>query len=146
MAASLDLAYGQAGLYSLGHGGNDAQKTIGIIWLLLIAAGHVGASDSMPPVWVIWSCYLAIGLAQHPGEARQVPFDLKQRRLNGPMGTHFLDMQFTQGDLIDLVARKSAPLPRLPVASGSHRLKPSGSTAPRRSPRRPSSRERWGST
>src|SRR5471030_2999469 len=31
-----------AASYSLGHGGNDAQKTIGIIWMLLIAAGHVG--------------------------------------------------------------------------------------------------------
>ena len=51
-----------AGLYSLGHGGNDAQKTIGIIWLLLISAGHVSAHDKMPPAWVIWSCYIAIGL------------------------------------------------------------------------------------
>ncbi len=51
-----------AGLYSLGHGGNDAQKTIGIIWLLLIAAGISKSSDAMPPTWVIWSCYLAIGL------------------------------------------------------------------------------------
>ena len=51
-----------AGLYSLGHGGNDAQKTIGIIWLLLIAAGYTQASDKLPPGWVIWSCYLAIGL------------------------------------------------------------------------------------
>jgi len=51
-----------AGLYSLGHGGNDAQKTIGIIWLLLIAAGISTASDKMPPAWVIWSCYIAIGL------------------------------------------------------------------------------------
>jgi inorganic phosphate transporter, PiT family len=51
-----------AGLYSLGHGGNDAQKTIGIIWLLLIAAGYSQASDKMPPSWVIWSCYIAIGL------------------------------------------------------------------------------------
>ena len=50
-----------AGLYSLGHGGNDAQKTIGIIWMLLIASGHAAASDSMPPAWVIWCCYLAIG-------------------------------------------------------------------------------------
>jgi len=50
-----------AGAYSLGHGGNDAQKTIGIIWMLLIAAGYVGASDKMPPTWVIWACYLAIG-------------------------------------------------------------------------------------
>ncbi len=51
-----------AGLYSLGHGGNDAQKTIGIIWLLLIAAGVSSAADKMPPAWVIWSCYIAIGL------------------------------------------------------------------------------------
>jgi len=51
-----------AGLYSLGHGGNDAQKTIGVIWLLLIAAGISNAGDTMPPGWVIWSCYIAIGL------------------------------------------------------------------------------------
>ncbi|HEY1393090.1 MAG TPA: inorganic phosphate transporter [Methylibium sp.] len=51
-----------AGLYSLGHGGNDAQKTIGIIWMLLIASGYASASAAMPPVWTIWCCYLAIGL------------------------------------------------------------------------------------
>jgi inorganic phosphate transporter, PiT family len=51
-----------AGAYSLGHGGNDAQKTIGIIWLLLIAAGSVATADQAPPVWVILSCYVAIGL------------------------------------------------------------------------------------
>jgi len=51
-----------AGLYSLGHGGNDAQKTIGIIWLLLIASGYASAADAQPPWWVIWSCYIAIAL------------------------------------------------------------------------------------
>ena len=51
-----------AGLYSLGHGGNDAQKTIGIVWMLLISAGHVSATAKMPPSWVIWACYIAIGL------------------------------------------------------------------------------------
>ncbi len=50
-----------AGLYSLGHGGNDAQKTIGIIWMLLIASGYASGADAMPPGWVIWACYLAIG-------------------------------------------------------------------------------------
>ena len=50
-----------AGAYSLGHGGNDAQKTIGIIWLLLIATGYTSAGDAEPPTWVILSCYLAIG-------------------------------------------------------------------------------------
>jgi len=47
-------------LYSLGHGSNDAQKTMGIIWLLLIAAG--ATSRDHLPSWVIWSCYLALGL------------------------------------------------------------------------------------
>lgn len=51
-----------AGAYSLGHGGNDAQKTIGIIWLLLIATGYANAGDSEPPLWTIVSCYLAIGM------------------------------------------------------------------------------------
>jgi len=49
-----------AGAYSLGHGGNDAQKTIGIIWMLLIATGYVSAQDTLPPFWVIFSCYAAI--------------------------------------------------------------------------------------
>jgi len=48
-------------MYSLGHGGNDAQKTIGIIWMLLIAAGYTGAADPVP-VWVVVACYLTIGL------------------------------------------------------------------------------------
>ena len=51
-----------AGAYSLGHGGNDAQKTIGIIWMLLIATGHAAASDAAPPLWTIVICYMAIGL------------------------------------------------------------------------------------
>lgn len=51
-----------AGAYSLGHGGNDAQKTIGIIWMLLIATGYTQASDASPPTWVIVICYSAIGL------------------------------------------------------------------------------------
>jgi inorganic phosphate transporter, PiT family len=50
-----------ASMYSLGHGGNDAQKTMGIIWMLLIASGAAAASDPLPN-WVIVSCYLAIGM------------------------------------------------------------------------------------
>jgi PiT family inorganic phosphate transporter len=50
-----------AGFYSLGHGGNDAQKTMGIIWMLLIASGHLGAKDSLP-VWVVLACYGAIAM------------------------------------------------------------------------------------
>src|SRR5437899_8725021 len=47
-------------LYSLGHGGNDAQKTIGIIWMLLIAGGYTGATSPVP-VWVVVACYVTIG-------------------------------------------------------------------------------------
>lgn len=49
-----------AGAYSLGHGGNDAQKTIGIIWMLLIATGYVAVDAKAPPAWVVVSCYVAI--------------------------------------------------------------------------------------
>ena len=49
-------------LYSLGHGSNDAQKTMGIIWLLLIAAGITDAAASRPPEWVVVSCYVAIAV------------------------------------------------------------------------------------
>src|SRR2546421_7613868 len=48
-------------LYSLGHGGNDAQKTIGIIWMLLIAGGYTATRDPVPG-WVVIACYVTIGL------------------------------------------------------------------------------------
>jgi PiT family inorganic phosphate transporter len=51
-----------AAAFSLGHGGNDAQKTMAIIWMLLIAAGYSSAADKVPPSWVVYSCYAAIGL------------------------------------------------------------------------------------
>ncbi len=50
-----------ASLYSLGHGGNDAQKTAGIIWMLLVAAGSLGASEPIP-LWVVSACYITIAL------------------------------------------------------------------------------------
>jgi PiT family inorganic phosphate transporter len=50
-----------AGLYSLGHGGNDAQKTMGIITILLFSTGHLGDTFYVP-VWVIVSCHAAIAL------------------------------------------------------------------------------------
>lgn len=49
-----------AAAYSLGHGGNDAQKTIGIIWMLLIAAGMSNTAEGVP-AWVVLSCYCAMG-------------------------------------------------------------------------------------
>jgi PiT family inorganic phosphate transporter len=46
--------------YSLGHGGNDAQKTMGIIWLLLIANGLT--TPEHLPSWVVMSCFFAMGV------------------------------------------------------------------------------------
>lgn len=50
-----------AGAYSLGHGLNDAQKTMGIITVLLYSTGYLGGQFHVPH-WVALSCYIAIGL------------------------------------------------------------------------------------
>jgi PiT family inorganic phosphate transporter len=55
------LQFVSAALYSLGHGGNDAQKTMGIIWMLLIASGLSGAQEPLP-FWVVLACQAAMGL------------------------------------------------------------------------------------
>src|SRR6266581_7388304 len=55
------LQFGSASLYSLGHGGNDAQKTMGIIAVLLYSEGHLGPEFSVP-LWVVLACQAAMGL------------------------------------------------------------------------------------
>jgi inorganic phosphate transporter, PiT family len=50
-----------ASLYSLGHGGNDAQKTMGIIAVLLYSQGYLGG-EFYVPFWVMLSCYACMGL------------------------------------------------------------------------------------
>jgi len=50
-----------AAFYSLGHGGNDAQKTMGIIASLLFSAGLLGDAFHVPG-WVVFACYAAIAL------------------------------------------------------------------------------------
>jgi PiT family inorganic phosphate transporter len=55
------LQFVSASLYSLGHGGNDAQKTMGIIAGLLFSQGHLG-SQFYVPLWVVLSCQAAMAL------------------------------------------------------------------------------------
>jgi PiT family inorganic phosphate transporter len=55
------LQFVSASLYSLGHGGNDAQKTMGIITVLLYSQGYLGGEFHVP-YWVMLSCYAAMGL------------------------------------------------------------------------------------
>ena len=55
------LQFVSASLYSLGHGGNDAQKTMGIIAVLLYSQGYLGGEFHVP-FWVVIACQLAMGL------------------------------------------------------------------------------------
>jgi len=60
-----------AALYSLGHGGNDAQKTMGIIAVLLYATGHLGGTFYVP-LWVVLACHAAMALGTLSGGWRIV--------------------------------------------------------------------------
>ena len=60
-----------AGAYSLGHGGNDAQKTMGVILALLIATGKVPPTAGVP-LWVVLAAHTAIGLGTLSGGMRIV--------------------------------------------------------------------------
>jgi inorganic phosphate transporter, PiT family len=62
---------GSAALYSLGHGGNDAQKTMGIIAGLLYAEGYLG-SGFYVPLWVVLACQTAMALGTYLGGWRIV--------------------------------------------------------------------------
>lgn len=55
------LQFVSASLYSLGHGGNDAQKTMGIIAVLLYSQGYLGSSFHVP-LWVVLSCQAAMAI------------------------------------------------------------------------------------
>jgi PiT family inorganic phosphate transporter len=63
-----------AALYSLGHGGNDAQKTMGIITAALIATGYVTSNGQSPhvPLWVVLACHAAMALGTMTGGWRIV--------------------------------------------------------------------------
>jgi PiT family inorganic phosphate transporter len=65
------LQFVSASLYSLGHGGNDAQKTMGIIAVLLFSQGHLG-SEFYVPFWVVMACQTAMGLGTRFGGWRIV--------------------------------------------------------------------------
>jgi PiT family inorganic phosphate transporter len=55
------MQFVSAALYSLGHGGNDAQKTMGIIAVLLFSTGRLGPEFHVP-LWVVLICHLAMGI------------------------------------------------------------------------------------
>ena len=65
------LQFVSASLYSLGHGGNDAQKTMGIIAVLLFSQGYLG-DQFYVPFWVAITCYAVMGLGTLVGGWRIV--------------------------------------------------------------------------
>jgi PiT family inorganic phosphate transporter len=65
------LQLASAAAYSLGHGANDAQKTMGVILALLIAGGHVSQNGEVP-LWVVLSAHSAIALGTLSGGWRIV--------------------------------------------------------------------------
>ena len=92
--------YGQtvsASLVSLAHGTGDAQKTMGIITLVLITSGNLDA-DSGPPVWVILSAGLAIGLGTYMGGWRIIR----------TMGKGLTDVEPPQGFAAETVVDRGA--------------------------------------
>lgn len=60
-----------AALYSLGHGGNDAQKTMGIITMVLFSSGYLHGEFHVP-LWVVFACYVTIALGTMAGGWRIV--------------------------------------------------------------------------
>ena len=80
------LQFVSASLYSLGHGGNDAQKTMGIIAVLLFSQGYLGGSFHVP-LWVVISCQAAMALGTLFGGWRIVhTMGSKITRLNPMQG------------------------------------------------------------
>jgi PiT family inorganic phosphate transporter len=75
-----------ASLYSLGHGGNDAQKTMGIIAVLLYSQGMLGSTFHVP-LWVVLSCQAAMGIGTLMGGWKIVhTMGSKITRLTPPQG------------------------------------------------------------
>ena len=61
-----------AAAYSIGHGGNDAQKTIGVIWAVMIAGGSLDAHAAGAPTWVVLASYSAMAFGTAIGGWRIV--------------------------------------------------------------------------
>lgn len=65
------LQLASSACYSMGHGANDAQKTAGIVFLILLASGQISATDPVP-MWAIWTSFIVMGLGTLVGGWRIV--------------------------------------------------------------------------
>jgi PiT family inorganic phosphate transporter len=107
---------GSAALVSLAHGTNDAQKTMGVISLALIAHGDISAAHFYVPVWVKFGCALAIALGTATGGWRII----------NTMGNRLTDIESPQGFAAESLQRGGDPgvlLLRLPALNDAGRLR-----------------------
>jgi len=104
-----------AAAYSIGHGGNDAQKTMGVITLALVTSGHQAKFDHIP-TWVIVAAGIAIGLGTYVGGWR-IMRTLGQRLYNMEPAAGF-SAQTTAGVTIYLATKYGYPLSTTHVISG----------------------------
>jgi PiT family inorganic phosphate transporter len=88
-ARRLQLA--SAALYSLGHGGNDAQKVMGVITMLLYSQGYLTGAFHVP-FWVVIACQLAMGLGTMMGGWKIVK----------TMGSKLTDLRPVQGTCAEM--------------------------------------------
>ncbi|MFC6013582.1 inorganic phosphate transporter [Nocardia lasii] len=107
---------GSASLVSLAHGTNDAQKTMGIIFLALVAYGSIDADDHMP-LWVMASCAVAIALGTYLGGWRIIRTLGKGLvEIEAPQG---LAAESTSAAIILTSAHFGLPLSTTQTATGS---------------------------
>ncbi|MBT0994513.1 inorganic phosphate transporter family protein [Cellulomonas sp. DKR-3] len=107
---------GSASLVSLAHGTNDAQKTMGIIFLALIAGGQLDADDAVP-LWVVIGCAGAIGLGTYLGGWRVIrTLGKGLTELEPPQG---MAAETSSAAVILVSSHFGFPLSTTHVASGS---------------------------
>ncbi|MFC4375914.1 anion permease [Nocardia halotolerans] len=107
---------GSASLVSLAHGTNDAQKTMGVIFLALVAYGSIESTDHMP-LWVMASCAVAIALGTYMGGWRIIRTLGKGLvEIESPQG---LSAESTSAAIILTSAHFGLPLSTTQTATGA---------------------------
>jgi PiT family inorganic phosphate transporter len=105
------------GFVAFTHGTNDAQKTMGIIALALVASGHLSADFDRPPVWVIVSAALAMGLGTYAGGWRIIKtLGTRIAKLDPPRG---FAAQTTTAAILWTTAHFGFPVSTTHTISGS---------------------------
>jgi inorganic phosphate transporter, PiT family len=105
------------GFVAFTHGTNDAQKTMGVIALALVASGHLGADFDRPPFWVIVSAALAMGLGTYAGGWRIIKtLGTRIAKLDPPRG---FAAQTTTAGILWTTAHFGFPVSTTHTISGS---------------------------